>query len=111
MLRLRHDTEDWRELLGGMIDEAESATGQPLDANCYDDAADSLCCAVLDRLTYEGIAHERAWQQCVGNFVIVQSGTDVEREAYFRILYEELPRARPLVERLAYSEVEDEGNE
>lgn len=103
MLRLRTNTEDWRELLTGAIDEAEARHGCESDIDFYDAAADELCDLVLTDLFDSDVMWERAHQQSVGSFVIVQNGTTVERAAFDAAVEKHLPEAIATVERLAAS--------
>jgi len=83
MLKLRHDTEDWREALAEDIDIAETSCGADNDVTNYDELADELCRDVLDLLDAAGIAHQRVYQQTRGAFVLVQDGSDDESHAFY----------------------------
>ena len=72
MLRLRMNTEDWREKVTGWVGQDEDV----------DALADELCGDVLTRLAADGVEYERAHQQSVGAFAIVQGGTPAERAAF-----------------------------
>lgn len=76
MLKLRTNTEDWREQVIGWTD-CES-----LDEVQIDDRAAALQRDVLNRLADAGVEYERAHQQSVGTHVIVQAGTPAERDAF-----------------------------
>ena len=88
MLRIRIDTEDWREQIVGWGDvDAIEAAGEC----AIDDAADQLCEAVLDRLDEAGIEYKRAPKQSIGTFEILQSGgSAADRNSLERILVEEI---------------------
>ncbi len=81
MLKLRHETEDWREALISTVCEVEAELGVDRDADSYDDCVNEFCRLTLARLSAAGVDHERAYQQSRGAFVIAQSGDDNELEA------------------------------
>ena len=79
MLKLRWNTEDWRELITGrLLDE----TLARLDETEVDDLADQLCSETLRRLDDSGVPNEQAHQQSSGAFAIIQAGTQAERAAF-----------------------------
>lgn len=101
MLKLRYNTEDWRDLIASEIDAVESELGVDNDAGVYDEAADLLCTEVLDWLTEHDVEHERAYQQSHGNWIIIQSGTDAEREKFHEAVEACLPNTRAFIRKLA----------
>src|SRR5690606_35208433 len=96
MLRLRYNTEDWREQLAGIIDKACEEFGleaSHIDDVMWEDAADHLCSDTLDLLERRGVEFEQAHQQSRGAFVIVQDGEPHEVKAFEECLAEALPEA------------------
>lgn len=78
MLKIRTETEDWREIVNGWVLDAED---ERPDFE-VDQLADELCCDVLRLLNDAGVEYERAYHQSVGAFAIVQAGDEAEREAF-----------------------------
>lgn len=104
MLKLKYENECWRECLLNEIDKAEADFGVCLPVDAYDDAADELCRGVLEKLADAGVDYERAYQQSVGAFVIVQGGTDEERETFNVAFDEVFPDAVGAVRKIAEAE-------
>ena len=98
MLTLRFNTEDWLEALSATIDEVEAEVGCDFDMTFYAELADDLLREVLNRLGDAGVEYERAWRQSVGAFVIVQAGTDKDRQAFAEALVLAIDCIRPRVE-------------
>lgn len=74
MLKIRMETEDWREYLVNRLEVDE------IDAAAL---ADELCSDTLTRLHRAGVDYERAYQQSVGAFCILQrGGSDADRAAF-----------------------------
>jgi len=88
MLRLRLDTEDWRNECGDLIDQAVEAAGvtrdhvNTVDVEWFDPFVDDVSEQVTWRLDDLEIEWARSWRQSVGAFAIVQGGTDAERAAF-----------------------------
>lgn len=93
MLKLRLNTEDWREQITGWTD------CETLDEVQIDWAAERLQRDVLTRLADAGVDYERAYQQSVGTHVIVQAGTQAERGAFDAALETAMCEAREDVAR------------
>lgn len=96
MLRLRYNTEDWRNCLNDAIDSACREHG--LDTSyygdeCWNEAADQLCSDTLAMLDKRDIEYERAHQQSRGTHVIVQDGEPHEIEVFDECLAEAMEAA------------------
>lgn len=76
-MKIKHETECWRELITGWHPDANS-----LDDSRIDELADQLRSDVLTALAEQGITTERAHGQKVSAFAIVQSATDSEQSAF-----------------------------
>jgi len=101
MIKIRYETEDWRDKLGSVIDFVEGRLGASLNVNCYDEVADELCNRVLARLIDEGYEVKPAYQQSVGNYVLLQhASTEAERDAFDSALQAELGVIEPYVEKV-----------
>ena len=88
MLRIRLDTEDWRDECGDLIDQAVKAAGvtrdhvNTMDVEWFDPWVEMVTERVTWRLEDLEIEWARSWRQSVGTFHIVQGGTDAERAAF-----------------------------
>ena len=100
MLKLRYNTADWREELLAAIDYHESKYDVELEVHDYDEIADELRERTLDHLSLAGVGYGRAMQQSHGPFVIVQSGTPEEINAFCAALEEEMLEAEEQVEEM-----------
>lgn len=104
MLRIRFDTEDWREHLIDDISDLEWELDVDQDASNYDDVADAFCCATLDLLAHRDIDYERAYQQSVGTNVLLQrGGSEAEREAFDSAMEGAREEIQPLLREQAAS--------
>lgn len=84
-MKLMFETEYWREQLLTYISDLEAETGVTLDTHRYDDIAKELRSRVKDRLFFDhDIEVTWSYQQSVGAFVLVQSGTEQEMRALDR---------------------------
>ena len=82
-MKLMFETEYWLEEMRGIIDAAEAAAGVTLSDDHYSDIAKELRSRVKSRVYFDrDIEVSWSYQQSVGAFVLVQSGTDSEREAF-----------------------------
>lgn len=85
-MRLRLDTEDWREqVVGWVVDPSDK-----LDDYQVDMLADQLSQDVVRALQHKGLEVERAYQQSRGWGVIFQGGTKEEESAFDSVLAEAL---------------------
>ena len=83
-MRLRWDTEDWREqVVGWVIDPSAN-----LDDYEIDMLADQLSLKVISALQDRGFEVDRAYQQSRGWAVIFQDGTKDEEAAFDSVLGE-----------------------
>lgn len=78
MLKIKTETECWREVVNGWVLDADD--DRPVHE--VDQLADELCNDVLRRLSEAGVDYERAYSQSVGAFAIVQAGDQAERDAF-----------------------------
>lgn len=103
MLRLKYETECWREALLDTIVSVESEIGVDNDIDSYDDCADEFCILTLQLLADGGVDYERAYQQSRGSFVIVQGGSEAEVEAFDDAMHKATDHVRDSVVRTAKS--------
>lgn len=82
-MKVMFETEYWLEEIRNLIDEAEAAAGVTLSDDHYSDIAKELRSRVKSRVYFDrDVEVQWSYQQSVGAFVLVQSGTDSEREAF-----------------------------
>lgn len=89
---LRLETDDWIDLLRGLVDE-HAADPDAIDMGDFADIADGLCETVLNRFTEAGGDWVQKYQQTVGTGAIVQYGDGDEVKLFHSILDEELDDA------------------
>lgn len=107
MLRLRYNTEDWRNCLNDAIDSACREHGMDTSYygdECWNDVADQLCIDTLAMLDKRDIEYERAHQQSRGTHVIVQSGEPDEVEAFDECLAKAMETAEREVREIVESD-------
>jgi len=99
-MKLNRSEENWLETIVDLIDRAEDAAGldsSETERSDYQDCADKVESDVLSELFDSGVDYESCYSQSVGSFVIVQSGTDEEKEAFSDALEKAKKTAYPKI--------------
>ncbi len=81
-MKINCATENFRDMLTGEMDAAETTHGLVLDANDYDGLADEFAGDVLNGLTAAGVEWSRCYSQSRGAMVAVQTATEEEIAAF-----------------------------
>lgn len=99
-MKLNRSEENWLETIVGLIDRAEDAAGLDsgeTERSDYQDCADQVESDVLSDLAGANVDYETSYSQSVGSFVIVQSGTEEEKEAFSNALEKAKKAAYPQI--------------